>query len=232
LQSLLNEGDTGQQPVKSPARLAQAVYPSGRAALFLSTAPEITDVTKLKLYYEGWLALPASFRQALGLDTNAMLEAELVEGTIVLRPASKGRGPARTEPKAAGLPTGGAPAVALPADMPVKRKPGRPRKVQTAEQAEPAAPRPRGRPRKVMLEPVPEVAAPMPMAAPSVLRRKVLPPVTGDDHLAVHGYRKQAMADAGREPEERRPFPHVEVRKLGPGRGYNRLRETDTRYRS
>ena len=44
---------------------------------------------RLKLHFDGWLSLPAHFRQQLGLDAGDALEAELVEGTIVLRP-SKG----------------------------------------------------------------------------------------------------------------------------------------------
>ena len=90
-------------------------------------------MTKLKLYYEGWLALPETFRQALGLNTNAVLEAELVAGTIVLRPAGEGRGATRPEPEAADLPSlvTQPPAPAL-TEVPARRKPGRPRKTASA----------------------------------------------------------------------------------------------------
>jgi bifunctional DNA-binding transcriptional regulator/antitoxin component of YhaV-PrlF toxin-antitoxin module len=44
-------------------------------------------VTILKLHYDGWLALPADFRRKLGLGKGQALEAQLVGGTIVLRPA-------------------------------------------------------------------------------------------------------------------------------------------------
>jgi bifunctional DNA-binding transcriptional regulator/antitoxin component of YhaV-PrlF toxin-antitoxin module len=55
-------------------------------------------VTTLKLHYDGWPALPAAFRQKLGLSKGTALEAELVGGTIVLRPAAAGlKRPARTE---------------------------------------------------------------------------------------------------------------------------------------
>jgi bifunctional DNA-binding transcriptional regulator/antitoxin component of YhaV-PrlF toxin-antitoxin module len=54
-------------------------------------------VTILKLHYEGWLALPATFRQKLGLSKDAVLEAELVGGTIVLRPAARLKASPRTE---------------------------------------------------------------------------------------------------------------------------------------
>src|SRR4051794_22065280 len=46
-------------------------------------------MSRLKIHYEGWVALPESFRRQLGLERGDDLEAELVEGTIVLRP-SKG----------------------------------------------------------------------------------------------------------------------------------------------
>ena len=45
----------------------------------------------LKLYYEGWLALPSGLRQKLGLKSGDRLEAELAGDTIVLR--SGGRRP-------------------------------------------------------------------------------------------------------------------------------------------
>ena len=41
----------------------------------------------LRVHYDGWVALPESFRRKLGLERGDDLEAELVEGTIVLRPA-------------------------------------------------------------------------------------------------------------------------------------------------
>ncbi len=42
---------------------------------------------RLKLHHDGWVVLPESFRRKLGLERGDDLEAELVEGTIVLRPA-------------------------------------------------------------------------------------------------------------------------------------------------
>jgi antitoxin component of MazEF toxin-antitoxin module len=44
-------------------------------------------MTRLKVHFDGWLALPAHLRQQLGLASGAELEAELVDGSIVLRPA-------------------------------------------------------------------------------------------------------------------------------------------------
>ena len=43
-------------------------------------------MTTLKLHYDGWLALPADLRRKLGLGKGQALEAQLVGGTIVLRP--------------------------------------------------------------------------------------------------------------------------------------------------
>src|SRR3954447_22200551 len=48
-----------------------------------------TAMATLRVHYDGWVALPESFRRKLGLERGDDLEAELVEGTIVLRP-SKG----------------------------------------------------------------------------------------------------------------------------------------------
>ena len=42
---------------------------------------------RLKVHYEGWIALPEVFRRRLGLERGDEIEAELVDGTIVLRPA-------------------------------------------------------------------------------------------------------------------------------------------------
>ena len=66
-------------------------------------------MARLKFHYDGWLALPVAFRQALRLETGNELEAELAGGTIVLRPAAEktadkaGKAPDR--PAAAATPT-------------------------------------------------------------------------------------------------------------------------------
>jgi antitoxin component of MazEF toxin-antitoxin module len=53
---------------------------------------------RLKVHFDGWLALPAHFRQQLGLVSGAELEAELVDGSIVLRPTgAAGTTPAEAE---------------------------------------------------------------------------------------------------------------------------------------
>src|SRR3954464_15593073 len=47
-----------------------------------------TAMATLRVHYDGWVALPESFRRKLGLERGDDLEAELVEGTIVLRPST------------------------------------------------------------------------------------------------------------------------------------------------
>lgn len=216
-------------------------------------------MTKLKLYYDGWLVLPPSLRRQLDLSTGAVLEAELIDGTIVLRPRAVAQGVTATAPEqeASEPHTPGAlPAPELAA--PTKRKPGRPRKVPVGEQlqlmpsgmqgdalrltqhepelkpetsvAEPSAPmakarRPRGRPRKVAVAPEIEPASLADIDAHSELRRKVMLPSAIHEHGPVRGRRSgRAVPSSGYEREERRPFARVEVRKLGPGRGHNRPR--------
>ena len=43
----------------------------------------------LKNYDDGWLTLPAGLRNELGLVTGDRLNAELVDGALVLRPFAK-----------------------------------------------------------------------------------------------------------------------------------------------
>jgi AbrB family looped-hinge helix DNA binding protein len=190
----------------------------------------------LKVHYEGWVSLPSALRQKLGLGSGDRLEADLVDGAIVLRPAAKGRHPARREegeeeaadPAAAGA-SGALPLTATA--VPAKRKPGRPRKAVDAGEPAPApAPRKaRGRPRKAAaLAPAPEpVARPVVSVGPARLLKKAdLPPKAAPPEPAPPpaDAPRRARSDAGSRFEERRPFRHVEVRKLGPGRGHNRPR--------
>jgi AbrB family looped-hinge helix DNA binding protein len=190
----------------------------------------------LKVHYEGWVSLPSALRQKLGLGSGDRLEADLVDGAIVLRPAAKGRHPARREegeeeaadPAAAGA-SGALPLTATA--VPAKRKPGRPRKaVDVGEPAPAPAPRKaRGRPRKAAaLAPAPEpVARPVVSVGPARLLKKAdLPPKAAppDPAPPPADAPRRARSDAGSRFEERRPFRHVEVRKLGPGRGHNRPR--------
>jgi bifunctional DNA-binding transcriptional regulator/antitoxin component of YhaV-PrlF toxin-antitoxin module len=190
----------------------------------------------LKVHYDGWLALPSGLRRKLGVGSGDRLEADLVDGAIVLRPAARGRRPARREEgeeEAAG-PAAAVTSETLPPTTtaaPAKRKPGRPRKaVDTGELASAPAPRKaRGRPRKAAaLAPAPEpVARPVVSVGPARLLKKAdLPPKAAPPEPAPPpaDAPRRARSDAGSRFEERRPFRHVEVRKLGPGRGHNRPR--------
>ena len=93
---------------------------------------------RLKLHFDGWLSLPAPFRQQLGLHAGDELEAELVGGTIVLRP-SKGSAKAAQE--------GAAPdaAAATPAPSILAAPVQDAERPATAPEA-PPAPKRRGRP--------------------------------------------------------------------------------------
>jgi antitoxin component of MazEF toxin-antitoxin module len=95
---------------------------------------------RLKLHFDGWLSLPAHFRQQLGLDAGDALEAELVEGTIVLRP---GKGSAKAVQE--GMAPEAAAAMPAPSVLAAQvREPGQP----VATPDAPPAPKRRGRPPK------------------------------------------------------------------------------------
>jgi AbrB family looped-hinge helix DNA binding protein len=96
---------------------------------------------KVRLNYDGWLALPAAARRTLGVDTGDQLEVEVVDGRIILRPlkASAADGfadeelpPAAAEPELAAVPS-----------LAGRRGPGRPRKALPA--ASPPTLKTRGR---------------------------------------------------------------------------------------
>jgi bifunctional DNA-binding transcriptional regulator/antitoxin component of YhaV-PrlF toxin-antitoxin module len=183
----------------------------------------------LKVHHDGWLALPSGLRRKLGVGSGDRLEADLVDGAIVLRPATKGRHPARRgegEEEAAG-PAAAVTSETLPPTTtaaPAKRKPGRPRKaVDAGELASAPAPR-----KATALAPAPEpVVRPVVSIEPArLLKRADLPPKAAPAEPAPPpaDALRRARGDAGSRFEERRPFRHVEVRKLGPGRGHNRPR--------
>src|SRR5262245_43776279 len=88
-------------------------------------------LTTLKLHYDGWLALPAGLRQTLDLKTGDRLVAELVDGTIVLRPAHGKQAPAEPEVTVGSVAVASAPAPSTEMTKPAKRPRGRP-KTQTA----------------------------------------------------------------------------------------------------
>ena len=197
----------------------------------------------LKLHYDGWLTLPADLRRLLDLETGDRLQAELVDGAIVLRPASAKRAPAQPEP-ATGVQGGVVAAAADNLAAPVKRPRGRPRKVPVDPSHAELLPgleiplaspkRKPGRPRKVRpeeaaREPTLETPAPGNEAVVWKLRPKTaLPEASPDPVPEAPPPRRRAptWTGGGAEREERRPFRNVEVRKLGPGRQHNRSRQT------
>src|SRR3954470_19016469 len=89
-------------------------------------------MTRIRINYDGWLALPTAVRQKLGLTTGDQLELELSEGSIVLHPVRSGAADHITpEPvTTAAPPVSAAPELpaAAAASPIVKRGPGRPRK--------------------------------------------------------------------------------------------------------
>ena len=118
---------------RSLAVRACRAYPSP----FSSPDREALPMPKVRLSYDGWLALPAAMREKLGLSTGYQLELELVGGAIVLRPTGAA-GLAPAEPPAMRPPVEAPvpeppPAATAPGPVPApKRGPGRPRKVPVA----------------------------------------------------------------------------------------------------
>ena len=111
-------------------------------------------MTTLKLHYQGWLALPTGLRHKLGLKSGDQLEAELVRGTIVLRPAGRPTSPPGLPDEPAAQPERAAAAMAgeakpQPAAATAKAPPTARRTARQPAQATlPAALKSRGR-RKV-----------------------------------------------------------------------------------
>lgn len=105
----------------------------GRALASAVRRHEFPGMTKIRVNYDGWLALPEAVRRELGLATGDRLDIELVEGAIILRPAGRaGTVGLPAEERQPAIPPA---EVAAPA---VRRGPGRPRKTPVA-----AAPAPR-----------------------------------------------------------------------------------------
>jgi antitoxin component of MazEF toxin-antitoxin module len=172
----------------------------------------------VKLHYDGWICLPASLYQTLGLSHGAKLTAELVDGALVLQPVVRR--------KAQSAPAQQDEAALSGETMPARRKPGRPRKNVPAEVAPSSPTKRRGRPPKVAVRAEPEpTAAPVVRREPWILRKKAdLPPAAPvvDKPAPSERRPERFRSDDGFPFAERRPFRHVEVRKLGPGRGHNR----------
>jgi antitoxin component of MazEF toxin-antitoxin module len=181
-------------------------------------------VPTLKLYYDGWLALPADVRKKLSLTTGDRLNAELVDGALVLRPSANAAPEVRIERETASAPDGNID------NGPAKRKPGRPRKTDlpTAAPPEPAPKRARGRPRKAAPTTLhPPESSPMVRSVPWKLVKKAdLQPAAATEEQVPPSARRSARLGSypGAEIVERRPFRNVEVRKLEPGRGHSKRR--------
>src|SRR3954466_440411 len=132
---------------------------SGRFSLRLRRQGDRQAMPTLKLHYDGWISLPASLRTSLALQSGDRLEADLVDGAIVLRRRAGTRppGPAATPAPPAGL---AGPSVPAGNTAPARRGPGRPRKraLLADDAAGPVVTKcGPGRPRKV---PPPEPAFP------------------------------------------------------------------------
>ena len=209
---------------KRPASFAFAAFLKGQA------------VPRLKVHYDGWIALPPALRQHLKLNSGDRLDAQLVAGAIVLRPASAKRAPAEPEQAIEPPAVTSAPAPSLETALPQKRPRGRPRKVPASEHPShlmlgiagdslPSPKRKPGRSRKVPLE----AAEPGPSSMVGEgtlwkLRPKAELTAKAPDPAPPPPRRPEPSRIGGsREREERRPFTNVEIRKLGSGRGHNRL---------
>lgn len=182
----------------------------------------------LKLHYDGWLALPAGLRLALGLNSGDRLEAELVNDALVLRPASKARSAAPSlssiEASVADVPGEPSPE---PAAMPAKRRAGRPRKTEGDGGQINTSVKTRGRSRTATETAVlRQVALPSAGLGPAKLVKKVdleAKATAADPAMpTVMATSRVIRPDRISQPVERRPFRNVEVRPLGPGRGHNR----------
>jgi antitoxin component of MazEF toxin-antitoxin module len=179
----------------------------------------------VKLHYDGWICLPASLYQTLGLSHGAKLTAELADGALVLQPAVRRKAQSATaQPDEAAL---------NGETMSGRRKPGRLRKNAAAEATSSTSTKKRGRPLKAVVTPEPEpTAAPVVRREPWILRKKAdLPPAAPvvDKPAPSERRPERLRSDDGFPFAERRPFRHVEVRKLGPGRGHNRPQPSTAR---
>ena len=238
------DGATGAGPPKAHhidgQRTGLVTGPPGRPIRRDAARGSFNDLERkrctLKLHYDGWLALPAALRLELGLDKEAVLELELVDGTIVLRPSGGGGDQPPCVRRRPSLPSLSHSRLLFAAGRHADHGEGdRARKGPDPARSGHATERPRGRPRKAEVEPGPAPAS-VPVPAPLwELRRKADRPVVvagGDDPVSVPDRRPVRLAWErvhGHEPEERRPFRNVEVRKLGPGRGHDKPRASRSR---
>jgi hypothetical protein len=194
----------------------------------------------LRIHYDGWIALPPGLRQYLKLNSGDRLDVQLVDGVIMLRPANVKRAPAKAEPAIKPSAVTAAPVSSLETALPQKRPRGRPRKVHSSElmlaiagDPLPSPKRKPGRPRKVRLEEAEPVIETRPSSVVGdgalwKLRPKAEPTARSSDPVPPAPappprHLEPTRTGGSQEREERRPFRNVEIRKLGSGRGHNRL---------
>jgi AT-hook transcription factor len=180
----------------------------------------------VKLHYDGWICLPASLCQALGLSRSDRLTAELADSALVLQPVVRRQAQSATGQRDDAVLTSDA--------ILAKRKRGRPRKSAVADVVPSAPTKKHGRPPKAAVTPEPEpTAEPVVRREPWILRKKAdLPPAAPVvDKPAPPQRRPEWRSDGGFPFVERRPFRQVEVRKLGPGRGHIRPQPLTARQR-
>jgi hypothetical protein len=207
-------------------RLADTTF----SRFYPNTSGKIEVMPTAKLHYDGWIRLPASLCQALGLRNGDRLAVELVDDAVALRSVARRTGQNQeTEPPASSA-SGWLQATAPTSDaVPPRRKPGRPRKNAAAELTPAASTTRRGR-SEAALPPEPELAA---EPVVRILRKKadLVPAAPAVDQPALPARRPERRSDDGFPFVKRRPFRHVEVRKLGPGRGHNRPQPLPARQR-
>ena len=142
----------------------------------------------LKLHYDGWIALPIVLRQTLGLNTGDRIEVDLVDGTLVLRPAAKS-GTKRTAAK----------------DVRARATVGDPA----------AAPKRRGRPPKTNRPVKPSASAyPIVGIGPAKLVKKAELKMKEALQEAPPVPAARIRPDRVSQSVERRPFRNVEIRPL------------------
>ena len=214
------------RPSKRPVSFTFAAFWKGPA------------VPTLRVHYNGWIALPPGLRQHLKVNSGDRLEAQLVDGAIMLRPASVKRTLAEPAPAIEPPAVTAAAAPSLETTLPPKRLRGRPKKAPTIERPAdqmleiagdplPSPKRKPGRPRKVRLEEA-EVAAEL---GPSIVGERALWKLRPKAELTANcpdpvpsppRRPEPSRLGGSQEREERRPFRNVEIRKLGARRRPNR----------
>lgn len=185
---------------------------------------ESSSMPTLKLHYDGWIALPSELRQALGLSSGDRLAAALVDGALVLRPATKKARSAVVKKVGVAIPTepeqGRLRLVEEPSASEEAHRPTR----KTGNHV--AVPKRRGRPPKAAAAIArPAVPAnPIVGIGPAKLVKKAEPAPMMAPHEAPPAPTARIRPERIAQTVERRPFRNVEVRPLGPGRGHNRTR--------